>query len=288
MGQLLYEKTVKFDSKAGKLAHSGFLSRSDAITESNKIYKYLEKRCAELRRKLSYDLSYNGFPRDLIVTEAFGGHGCFVIHPADDDFTIKLLKGCGKGERDFDFLSVKKDKYSLFDAEHPAKKVVILPGTNLLCRMSPNVIKGMNKPGVYFKPHPITTEFYIREIESFVGRDKLIHKLASGAKVLENADEVWVSRSTELGLYAKLDGKKVHTYKINYQNKGSYFGLYDQIDRLEEVLSTARSGVIFPTDDYEAQIDEYLAYYEESLAGYKPKAKPRVNQKNKRKRKKRK
>ena len=39
MGQLLYEKTVKFDSKAGKLAHSGFLSRSDAITESNKIYK---------------------------------------------------------------------------------------------------------------------------------------------------------------------------------------------------------------------------------------------------------
>jgi len=280
---LLYEKTVKFDSKAGKLAHSGYLSRADAIAESNKVYKYLEERCKELKRKLSYDLSYNGFPNDLIVTEAFGGHGCLIIHPADDDFTIKLLKGCGSGDRDYGFLLEKKDKYTLFDAEHPAKKVVVLPGTNLLCRMSKNVMKGLNKPDVYYKPHPITTEFYIREIEVAVGKDKVINKLASGAEVVANADEVWVSRSTELGLYAKLDGKKVHTYRVEYQNKGSYFGLYDQIERIEEVLSTPRSGVIFPSDDYKEQIDEYLAYYEEMVKGYKPKAKARKKNKKKRK-----
>lgn len=282
---LLYEKTVKFDSKAGKLAHSGYLSRSDAIAESNKIYKYLEKRCRELGRKLSYDLSYNGFPNDLIVTEAFGGHGCIIVHPADDDFTIKLLSETGAGDRDFSSLQEKKDKYALFDGEYDVKKVVVLPGTNLLCRMSPNVIKGMNKPDVYFKPHPITTEFYVREIESFVGRDKVLNKLASGAAITDNAEEIWVSRSTELGLYAKLDGKTVHTYKVNYQNKGSYFGLYDQIDRLEEVLSTAKSGVIFPTDDYEAQIDEFLAYYTEKVASYKHKPKQRKkNKKNKKRR----
>jgi len=276
---LLYEKTVKFDSKAGKLAHSGFLSRSDAIAESNKMYKYLEQRCKELKRKLSYDLSYDGFPQDLIVTEAFGGHGCLIIHPADDGFTNKLLTNTGKGERDLDFLQTKKDKYSLFDAEHPATKVVILPGTNLLCRMSMNVIKGMNKPDVYFKPHPITTEFYIREVEVAVGRDKVINKLASGANIVDNATELWVSRSTELGLYAKLAGKTVHTYRIEYKNKGSYYGLYDQIHRIEDVLSTARSGVIFPTDDYEAQIDEFLAYYEDEVINYKPKAKKRNNKK---------
>lgn len=278
---LLYEKTVKFDSKAGKLAHSGFLSRSDAIAESNKIYKYLADRCEELKRKLSYDLSYDGFPQDLIVTEAFGGHGCLIIHPADDGFTKKLLTNTGGGDRDLSFLSTKKDKYALFDAEHPAKKVVILPGTNLLCRMSMNVIKGMNKPDVYFKPHPITTEFYIREVEVAVGKDKVINKLASGATIIDNATELWVSRSTELGLYAKLDGKTVHTYRIEYKNKGSYYGLYEQLDRIEEVLSTARSGVIFPTDDYEAQIDEYLAYYEESLKSYTPPK--RRNKKNKKK-----
>jgi hypothetical protein len=268
---LLYEKTVTFDSKSGKLAHSGYLSRASAIDDSNKVFEYLNKRCKELKRKLSYDLSYNGFPQDLIVTESFGGHGCLIVHPADDNFTMQLLRECGTGERDFQFLREKKDKYSLFDSEHPATKVVILPGTNLLCLMSKNVIKGMNKPGVYFKPHPITTEFYIREIEMSVGKDKVINKLASGAKIVDNADEVWVSQSTELGLYAKLDGKLVHTYKINYRNKGSYFGLYDQIERLGEVLSTAKSGVIFPTDDYEQQVDEFLEYYEESIKGYTPK-----------------
>lgn len=283
---LLYEKTVSFDSKAGKLAHSGYLSRASAIADSNKVFEYLDQRCKELRRKLSYDLSYNGFPQDLIVTEAFGGHGCLIVHPADDDFTIKLLRGCGKAERDFQFLRVKKDKYTLFDAEHPAKKIVVLPGTNLLCLMSKNVIKGMNKPGVYFKPHPITTEFYIREIEMSVGKEKVINKLASGANIVDNADEVWVSLSTELGLYAKLDGKLVHTYKINYRNKGSYFGLYDSIDRLEEVLSTPKSGVIFPTDDYREQIDTYLAYYEESLKSYTPKSPRSKKKRNKKKGKK--
>lgn len=280
---LLYEKTVTFDSKAGKLAHSGFLSRASAIEDSNKVFTYLQERCKELRRKLSYDLSYNGFPMDLIVTESFGGHGCLIIHPADDDFTIKLLRECGSGERDISFLQEKKDKYALFDAEHPAKKVVILPGTNLLCLMSKNIIKGMNKPDVYFKPHPITTEFYIREVEMMVGKDKVLNKLASGAKVMENADELWVSQSTELGLYAKLDGKTVHTYKINYRNKGSYFGLYNQIDRIAEVLSTAKSGVIFPTGDYKEQIDEFLEYYETMLSGYKVPARKKSGKKTKKK-----
>lgn len=280
---LLYEKTVTFDSKAGKLAHSGYLSRAAAISESNKVYDYLQQRCKETNRKLSYDLSYNGFPNDLIVTEAFGGHGCLIIHPADDGYTEHLLRTSGRGNRDLSFLLEKKDKYALFDSEHPTKKLVILPGTNLLSLMSQNVIKGMNKPDVYFKPHPITTEFYIREIETMVGKDKVINKLASGAQLVANADEIWVSQSTELGLYAHLAGKTVHTYKIKYRNKGSYFGLYGQMHRLEEVLSTPNSGVIFPTDDYKEQIDAYLEHYEQGLSGYTSKSRKKRNNKKKRK-----
>lgn len=280
----LYEKTVTFDSNAGKLAHSGYLSRSDAIKESNKMFHYLQKRCGELGRKLSYDLSYNGFPGELIVTEAFGGHGCLIIHPADDKFTINLLKGCGKGERDLDFLSVKKDKYALFDADYDVDEVVVLPGTNLLSLMSLNVIKKLNKPNVFYKPHPITTEFYIREIQGAVGKDKVLSKLASGAAIIDRAKVVHVSKSTELGLYARLDGKEVKTFPIKYRNKGSYFGLYEVIDKLPEVLSTPRCGVIFPTDDYEAQIDEYLAYFEERLRGNpngKKRSRPKSNKKSK-------
>lgn len=278
---MLYDKTVTFDSNAGKLAHSGYLTRSDAIKESNKIYAYLQKRCREEGIKLSYDLSYDGFPRELIVTESFGGHGCLIIHPASDDFTIKLLKSCGKGERDWNFLTEKKDKYELFNMDLQVDTLVVLPGTNLLSLISPNTLKGMNKKGVYFKPHPITTEYYIRELEIMLGKDKILPKLASGAQLTKDARCIRVSRSTELGLYARLDGKEVKPYKINYRNKGSYFGLYEVIDRLPDVLSTARSGVIFPTDDYEAQIDEFLEYYRESLSNYSGKSRRRNKKKRK-------
>lgn len=265
MGKLLFDKTVKFDSKSGKLAHSGYLSRSDAIEHSNRAYQYLKKRCEELGIKLSYDLSYNGFPNELIITEAFGGHGCLIIHPADDKFTDKLLRKCGKGDRDYQFLKENKDKYALFKANYGAKQVVILPGTNLLGQIAKSTLEKLTKRGAVFKPHPITTEFYLREIAKVVGKDNLLSKYASGAEVMEQADHVHVSCSTELGLYAKLHGKRVSTFPIQYRNRGSYYGLYQEIHRLEELLSTPRSGVIFNTDDYEEQIDEYLDYWKQSL-----------------------
>ena len=46
---MLYTKTVAFDSKAGKLAHSGYLSRSEKIQESNVIVDRLMELCAERR-----------------------------------------------------------------------------------------------------------------------------------------------------------------------------------------------------------------------------------------------
>jgi len=266
-------KTGTFDSKSSKLTHSGYLSRASAIDGSNVVYAYIRQRCKELNIKLSYDLSYNGFPGDLVITEAFGGHGGVVLHPADFKFSQALVNASGSGDRDTTFLLKKKDKYALFELPANPDKLVILPGTNMLGDISDKTLLSLAKKGCMFKPHPITTEYFIRKISVLVGLDRVYNKMASGALLVERCNELHVTRSTELGLYARLSGKSVKVYKTETSRRGSYHYLYNATNPIGNVLSTPKSGVIFQGDDYKDQVDEFLAFYREQLAVYATKQK---------------
>ena len=169
------------------------------------------------------------------------------------------------GDRDWGFLLEEADKYTLFDGKHDVERVVILPGTNLLTKVDFKDLKALVDGKTKFKPHPITTNWFIRELEIAVGKENLYSRYDSGAKIMASSSAVVVTRSTELGLYARLQGKTVTTFKIDNHGKGSYFGLYEGIERLPQLMGTPQAGVIFNTPDWEAQLIEYLDYHAAQL-----------------------
>lgn len=266
---MLITENNKFWSDSNKLLHSGYYSRSKKIRESDKIARYIADKAKALGIKAEYDMEYGNTPMNLIYTECFGATGSVLIHPGSFDLWTRMSEPLTHHPINEDRLKrfvEAGDKYSSVNRhdfpEGTFEKVVILPGSNLLPFINLHKIKEIVDSGAFVKPHPITQRVDMHNMKSFFGDENVIPKLESGWSVIKAAKEIHCTLSTELGLYAALQGKRIKLIRYSDSMRvGTYYVLYKYLPNLKNLLSTHLSGVITLDDDYEKQVDEYFDYY---------------------------
>ncbi len=251
-----------YESEANKVAHSGYLSRSDKIREANPIAQLLVAEAARRGIKIQYDIAYEGHPHELSFTECFAGAGGVYIRPADSALSHALLKHIAVPTRDISFLLESEDKYKQLEIYCPSEHVIFLPGTNLLEFYPPDQFMPFYKKGVTkVKPHPITSEWYRFLLLRTFGSDTLPLK-GSAQSILRQTKEVTVTPHTEMGLYALLMGKKVNVLPTAKNKLPVYGYFYATGDRLKTVLSSHLSGLFFMSPNIETEIKEWFDYYQ--------------------------
>jgi hypothetical protein len=152
------------------------------------------------------------------------------------------------------------DKYTLAGAP-PVAEVAILPGSNQLqTHVSKEILARVmwDNPAVMIKPHPLTNEDDFRGLQRAFSTRRVLHPKVSGWSVMNSANVIYCTSSTELDSYAVLSGKPVRNISnIFYERTGSYYPIFRLIvdmpvktarKNLLSILSSSSSGILFPED----------------------------------------
>jgi hypothetical protein len=168
----------------------------------------------------------------------------------------------------------KLDKYKLDDAvsKPNATKIIFPPGSNIVreCLSRDTVSHAMfDDKSIVIKPHPMSLDETLRDFGLAFGYDRVIPPKESGMKYLLNAEEVWVTTATEIGLYAILLGKPIHNATVYaFESRGAYSHFYrflwklsidDRNKTLTQLLNSPYSGFFHPNDpNYEEKMKIYF------------------------------
>ena len=200
--------------------------------------------------------------------------GCLYISPQSVEVAARLTQKAFEDTNLYEFDIVGKifernkeektlDKYNLKleeDTLNP-KKVVFIPGDNVFKTIISREILTtvmMTHEDCLIKPHPMSTGDLLRTLGREFGYRRIIEPLASGWKCLQDAEEVYCSTATEMGIYAALLEKPIHNIG-NYllEARGAYTPFYrlmwnksipDTRATVEKILNSPLSGV-FHHDD---------------------------------------
>lgn len=232
---------------------------------------------------ISYDVNrpQNWYFNEYTYTEFMGG---LITAPMNDEMACRHIISSMKDQSNLDVESIiydrlKKfntlDKYTLqTKAPKVWKRVVILPGTNLLAtHISKEIIsKIMWQYGddIVLKPHPLTHEQDVNQMKRDFGIHRVLSADVSGWSVVENADVVYATSSTEMCMYACLFGKEVKSIgSVFFERTGSYYPIFRNIAdipaktarrNLLKILKSNSSGVVFGEDpDYITKIDNFFS-----------------------------
>lgn len=261
-----------------RLMKSGTLCREEKdIHMSSK----LEDICKKEKIKIEYDLSMPDSPEILTYTEIFGKTGSLYVKPGEYKSAYDLIKKAYENGvpdlrvRDI-ILSVSSDKYNLWDPLKKYTKVVFPAGSNILKESNDwaLIVRAMVE-GAYIKPHPLTKMDDIEFFKTFFPEHRIIPKRVAGYKVLKNAEVIYTSGTSELGLYAILMDKRVYAISIPGESipKGGYHEVFDFIMTLPpkerlggicRVLSCPEySGIFIKGVHTEKDVVEFIINYKE-------------------------
>jgi hypothetical protein len=182
------------------------------------------------------------------------------------------------------------DKYELAETSNPhAKKIVFLPGSNLMNAVDKEILDRMmfNDESVYLKLHPITSDDMIRQLGIKYGYHRILSPKESGMSYLKQADEIFTTSNSEVGIYAAALGKlfcDITSFEcmaeLTYWTIIRLFipGKFEHNKLvINKVLSSKGSGWLMPwMNDTEERVKEY---YDRSmkLRGYFKPLAPKVN-----------
>ncbi len=182
------------------------------------------------------------------------------------------------------------DKYETKEVSNPnAKKIVFLPGSNLINAVDKELLERMmfNNENVFLKLHPITGDDMVRQLGIKYGYHRLLGPKESGINYLIQADEIYTTANSEMGIYAAALGKKfADITSFECMAELTYWTLIrlfipGKIDHNKEVinkvLSSKGSGWLLPWNtDHEERIKEYYKRSMQIRDFFKPLA-PKVN-----------
>ncbi|WP_163226442.1 hypothetical protein [Campylobacter fetus] len=215
---------------------------------------------------------------ELSYTEIF--KNAIYLTPQNTELAYKMaflakISYLGDLEKDKQNLLNKiafKDKYKSAElCGNKISSVCFLSGSNTLKRtISINeLIKWVHyDENMLIKPHPLTDEKDLNELGVLLGKNRVLKPEISAFDLLKNANRVYSTSSSEIGLYAALMGKEVVdiTNFIN-ADETAYAPLYrfinypynKDLSALISVLSSPLSGVFFHNDDsLETKLKEYF------------------------------
>lgn len=237
---------------------------------------------------ISYDVARLQPPyfSEFTYTEMLGN---MYICPQSSEITARLVLESLKDESQYTFNVIDhieaRDKYELNEVDGPTyKRVAFLPGSNIFNdAVSRDLLhRAMaDFEDLVIKPHPLTNPDHIRWYSGTFGAHRILDPMESGWYYLKHAEEVFVTTTTEMGLYATLDAKPIHNVtRFEYEARGAYNAFYRPLWNVDtnEAQTLLRRSLNSPLSGFFHKCDPQLEmkikkYYELAMLWrefYKP------------------
>ncbi|MGL5099974.1 MAG: hypothetical protein ACRC6B_08100 [Fusobacteriaceae bacterium] len=242
------------------------------------IQNEIEDICSQYNIKCMFETEPQEKPKVLSYFDLMSSCQGVYIKSLDSRKNIKILESCiGDSKENYTDLNYcayvrekMEDKYNLFSfpCDVELDSVIILPGSNILDIIVDDfkLIRAVSD-GAYVKPHPFTSAKDIQYLEQMFG-NKVLNKDIGGCEVIKKAKKVYTTGSSELALYSILLGKVVIDISKDVEYKiGSYQSIYTILTRyphyirpiiLEQILSHKNSGIFFPFDIEEKNLENFI------------------------------
>lgn len=240
-----------------------------------------------LRRRSPFPISYDvnrsqpWYFSEFAYTEFMGG---IYVYPQNDELACKIMQAAVPGDLAVEALFREReqregtlDKYQLPATDLRPKKIVILPGTNLLTTLVSReaLTRCMwEDEEIVIKPHPITHENEIKRLKFEFGAGRVLPAQVSGAAMIRSADVIYTVGSTELAMYGVLHGARVvNIGNVFFERTAAYYPMMRRVQdqpqavaraRLLEMLTAPDTGVLFPEDP--AWPEKMDAFFENAMA----------------------
>lgn len=228
---------------------------------------------------VSYDVTRLQLPffQEFTYTEMLGG---LYVAPQSSELAARMAAAAATdfAQHSFDaadaVLAAAGDKYRLGDiGDLKPSKVAFLPGSNIFAEaVSREALTRLmhEDPEVVIKPHPMTGLDLVRHLGRSFGYHRILEPLVSGWACLQAADAVYVTTTTEMGLYAALRSTPIANLSaFPAEARGVYNPFYrllwrespiGRLRRLRQVLSSPLSGFVHPDDpDPRGRLEAYFA-----------------------------
>ncbi|MGL4999971.1 MAG: hypothetical protein ACRC5T_13490 [Cetobacterium sp.] len=242
------------------------------------IQKDIEEICSQYNIKCMFETEPQEKPKVLSYFDIMSSCQGVYIKSLDAKKNVKILESCiGDSKENYTNANYcayirerMEDKYNLsfFPSDVELNSVIILPGSNILDIIVDDfkLIRAVSD-GAYVKPHPFTSLKDIQYLEQMFG-NKVLNKDIGGCEVIKKAKRVYVTGSSELALYSVLLGKVIIDISkdVNYKI-GSYQSIYAVVMEyphyirpiiLEQILSHKNSGIFFPFDIEEKNLENFI------------------------------
>jgi hypothetical protein len=215
---------------------------------------------------ISYDVMRLQAPyfHEFTFTE---GLGCFWITPQSSELAARVVAAALEDHREWPFKPADhlplRDKYQSAACKARPRKVAFLPGTNIFHQaVSPEILLRLlhEDEDVVLKPHPLTND----ELKRYLGRgimggySRVLKPSISASALLPHLKVAYVTTSSEMGLYAVLEGIEIRNItRLPFEPRGTYTPFYRLLwglskkkarARLIHLLNSPLSGFFHPDD----------------------------------------
>ena len=170
------------------------------------------------------------------------------------------------------------DKYILEAANTDIlpKKVVFLPGTNLIHLVSKEIIARLafNDKDVFVKPHPLTEAETLKQLKRLVGAHKVLDLSLSGMELLNGCEVCYTTTASEIASVAVINNKElINISNFFEEHKGSFYPISRVLftgetkaqrkELLANMINCNYSGLLFPSmNNIEERI---ISYFDKAL-----------------------
>lgn len=262
---------------------------TDRLNNLKKVEQYFVQKCNEERIEYSYDCTANEqtFYNTLNYT-SFAG--LFIMHPLCYsaqmfqmyDARCDKLPSAGHVEWiESNLLNNDISKYvkpdgSMMDSQQieDFKAIVVLPGSNKIYEHTSDVklknIIARHGKDLVIKPHPITKQAVLDDLENIKGESILADKHSNLYQLIRQANIVYTSHISETALTSLLLGKKISPMeKFVNRLTGSFshinhfcFTEPDPVPTIKSIFASPKSGIVHPDidKDWKGKIDKYFEY----------------------------
>lgn len=210
--------------------------------------------------------------QNLYVKKCLTSYEGFALVPKDN-WKYDMCLQAARGEsinKDLSVL-VKPDLDAYDLSQNPIRgnidTCVLLPcGEALNMAVDWDIVDYAVSNGALVKPHPETSDEFIRTLISSYGKS-VLDKSISAYVLIEKCSKVYVSSFSETSLYAILgDTKRV--YSLDYYYSGSYANLIKKSlrkkDMLNAILNSPKSGIFitrFPELSSQQRLQHFIKFY---------------------------
>ena len=210
------------------------------------------------------------------------------LFPMGYEVAARVMEQAVNDVTEQDLSSVKvpewKDKYALYRGTEKHKRIIFLPGSNMLHVIDFDAVERLlhHDKSIMVKPHPIMTLEGLRVLGAKIGFNRIIDPRESGMDYLKNCEMAWGTANSEIGMRAALLGIPYRDItRTQFYPNMTYASIHrlftDDTTHNKQVvlaaLASKKSGIIRPSEKEEEVAECMEGFFELAMTireQYKP------------------